>query len=218
MVIYLHDKRRTVAGVVSKLQHAIAGVPLLLSGLYLLADASERPMALLEIALALAVLTTFVKEVRGDIRAGRHHAHGSESGHHAAIGWFDLAAGILLIYEAFHGAHHKPGYLRPQFLSGVATIALAIFHNRIAARQQRRRYIKLEETGVEIRLKFRRTQFKWKDLASLDLEGPIAVFHLNDGSTCKLRLNLLHNAKAVREAIADHAQAAGVRTALRQAQ
>jgi hypothetical protein len=214
VVIQLHDKRRMVAGWLSKLQHAIAGVPLLLSALPKLSDEGERPMALLELAIALAVLASFVKEIRADIRAGRHLAHGMEASHHGGIGWFDLAAGVLLIYEAFHGAHHKPGYLRPQFFSGVATLGLGIFHARIEAMQHRRRYLKLDETGLEIRVKFRRRSFLWEDLASIDTEGPFAVFHLKNGGRHKVRLNLLHNADAVRQAIGEHARAAGVRADL----
>jgi len=45
-------------------------------------------------------------ELRAAIRHSKHDAaHG-----HPKVGWFDLAAGVLLIYEAFHGAHNKPVY------------------------------------------------------------------------------------------------------------
>jgi hypothetical protein len=129
---------------------------------------------------------------------------------HSPFGWFDLAAGGLLIFEAFHGAVHKPGYMRPQFLSGVVTICLGLAHGKLAGIQERRRYVKLDETGVEFRLaRFRRLHIPWKEVVSVDLVGNHAVFERPNGRH-KVRLNLLHNAEEVRHGIAEHARAAGV--------
>lgn len=213
MIIYLHDKRRQAAQWLPKIQHVLGGVPLLLSGLSKLADQAERPMALVEIAVAAVVLAAFVKELRAEIRAVRNHAHEGAAAPHSAFGWFDLAAGGLLIFEAFHGAHHKPGYLRPQFLSGVITIGIGLFHARLHTFHRGRRYVRFDEAGLEFRRGlFRRLAIPWKDLASVDLGGPTAVFHRTNGKSHKVRLNLLHNSAAVRQAIADHASEAGVRT------
>jgi hypothetical protein len=129
-----------------------------------------------------------------------------------SFGWFDLAAGGLLIFEAFHGAHHKPGYLRPQFFSGLATIGVGLLHERLHARQRRRRYLKLDEAGIEFRSgRFRRLDVPWGDLGSVDLGGNFAVFERTDGRRHKVRLNLLHDAEEIRSGIAEHARAAGVR-------
>src|SRR5207248_681459 len=99
-------------------------------------------MAILEVVIAAVVLIAFARE----LRAAAKHAPS-----HSAIGWFDLAAGIMLLYEAFHGVHHKPAYLRPQFLAGVVTLGLGLVHGRLHAFRQSRRYVKLDETGLEIR-------------------------------------------------------------------
>jgi hypothetical protein len=164
-------------------------------------------MALLEIAIAIVLFAAFIKEVR---TARRHAAkpHGS----HPGVGWFDLAAGALLIFEAFHGAHHgKPGYLRPQFLSGLVAIALGVFHSRIHHLHQRRRYLKVDDTGLEFRLPpFRKVSAQWSDVASVDLGPSHATLHLHDGSRRKIALGRFRNSDELRRGIADHAGPAGL--------
>lgn len=203
MTIYLERKPRPVAEWLPKVQHLIAGVPLLLDGLGKIGDPAERPMAIVEIAVALVLVATFVKELRA--YAGSHgHAHGS-------FGWFDLAAGGLLIFEAFQGAHTKPGYERPQFFSGLATIALGVFHARLHAFKAKRRYLKLDENGLEFRARrFHRISLAWNDLERIDCSGPSAVFYLKDGRRYKVRLKVLRNADEVRRSLTEHASLARV--------
>src|SRR5690349_17757882 len=57
------------------------------------------------------------KEVRA---ARRHHEHAA----HPIIGWFDPAVGILLLFETFHGVHHKPFYFRAPFAAAVVTFGM----------------------------------------------------------------------------------------------
>jgi hypothetical protein len=64
VIIYLHDKRRQFAEFLRKIRYLVGGVPLLLNGARNLADAAERPRAILEIAVALVVLAAFIKETR----------------------------------------------------------------------------------------------------------------------------------------------------------
>jgi hypothetical protein len=139
VIVYLDDKRRQFANIVTKIQHATAGFPLLALGLEKFSKGEELPIAVAETVLALIVLATFAAELRAAIRHSRH----GDPPSHPKIGWFDLAAGVLLIYEAFHGAHgHKPGYLLPQFFSGVVTIVLGVLHSRIQHAAGKRRYLK----------------------------------------------------------------------------
>ena len=189
---------------VNKIQHATAGFPLLLVAMGKLADEGERFIAIAEMAIALAVIVTFAKDLRD---AFKKHAP------HSKVGWFDLAAGVLLIYEAFHGAHHKPGYMRPQFLAGVVTLAIGIFHARLHAFRNRRRYVKVDETGMElVRPFFRKLSLPWADIHSVDVAGKKAIIRRHDGRHHSFRLNLLHNHDEVRKHLADHARAAGVTT------
>ncbi len=206
MIIYLEDKRREMAAWVQKLQHLVAGVPLFFVGIGNLAEEAERPMAILEIAVALGVFATFAVELRAARRHASGHAHG-----HPRMGWFDLAAGGLLIFEAFHGAHHKPGYLRPQFLSGVVTLALGLFHAPMHRFRQRRHYLKLDEAGMELRrAPFRRLTVPWAELASVDLTQHEAILRRKDGRSHTIPLKRFRNINALREGIADHARVAGL--------
>src|SRR5215471_3374196 len=140
MIIYLHDKRWQVVQWMPKIQHLVGGFPLLVGGIRKLGDESERPIAIVEIAVALVVLAAFVKELHAELRSYRHS--------HSPFGWFDLAAGGLLIFEAFHSPHNKAAYLRPQFVSGIATIAIGLLHGRLHSMHQRGRYLKFHDTGI----------------------------------------------------------------------
>jgi hypothetical protein len=205
-VIYLEDTRREIATWVPKIQHLIAGVPLFFVGISKLADEAERPIAMVEMAVALGVFATFAVELRA---AHRHLKSGAHS--HAPVGWFDLAAGCLLIFEAFHGVHHKPGYLRPQFASGVVTLLLGFFHARLHGFHRRRRYLKLDDAGLEYRPgPFRRIHVPWQDLASVDVQSNEAILHRKDGSRYKMRLGRFRNGKSARQGLADHARVAGL--------
>jgi hypothetical protein len=49
-------------------------------------------------------------------------------------------------------------------------------------------------------------------LRSINLTGSHATFERTDGRRHKVRLNLLHDSDKIRQAIAEHAEAAGVPT------
>ena len=201
MIIYLEDKRREAAQWAPKLQHLLAGIPLFLSGFANFQhDEAERPLAILEMSVAAIVVLAFIKE----LRAARRHA---VTGHreHSAVGWFDLAAGGLLIFEAFHGAHGKPGYLRPQFLAGIATLGVGLFHTRLHQRKMRRRYLKLDDNGMEFRPSiFSRLSVSWEELISVGLTEKQAVLQLKDGRQHKIGLTRYHNRKALHQGLAEH--------------
>jgi hypothetical protein len=157
-------------------------------------------MAAAEIVIAILVLGTFILELRATVQ---HHKHGKALSH-PKVGWFDLAAGVLLIYEAFHGAHHKPGYLRPQFFSGVVVIALGLLHARLHGTIGKRRYLQIDDDGLKHRMVFKSWSIPWAELAGVDLSQKEAVFVRKDGRRHTLDLGRLHNHDAVRRAIAEH--------------
>ena len=199
--IYFEDKRRERAQLGTKVQHALGGVPLLLSGIQNFREVAEVPVALLEIGIAVVVLTAFIKEVRAVLRPNAHSGHGS----HSVVGWFDLAAAVLLIFEAFHSPHQKAAYLRPQFLSGVVTLGLGLFHGKLHAYQKRKCYLELNDSGLHCRLnRFRRFFIPRQQLASIDVEPTRVVFRRTDGKRHTLPLSRLHNAEAVRAELVNY--------------
>ena len=209
MIIYLQDRRLQAADLLTKLQHVFGGFPLLFIGLRRITSGErDWPMAILEIAIAAVVLVTFVREVRQTLRP---QEHGHSSAWHAAVGWFDLAAGGLLIFEAFHQPHVKPGYLRPPFLSGVVTIGIGLLHGRFRSWRDRRRYLKIDADGLQCRLSpFRRFRFAWSDLKSVEVAEKTIVFQPKEGPARTMRLRSYGNSDEIREAISNHAHAAGL--------
>ena len=202
MVVHLHDRRVVAAGLVQKLQHAIAGFPLLFLGIQHLGEEGELPVAILEIAIAVLVLATFARELRA---ATKTHAS------HAKVDWFDLAAAAMMMFESLHGVHHKPFYLRAPFVAAVFTTAIALLHGKIHARQAKKRYVKLDEKGLEARMGlFRRFSLGWDELDRIHIAQDKAVFHRNDGKRHTIGLRMLGNHEEVRKHISDHAHAAGV--------
>ena len=203
MIVYIDDKRRQFAQIVTKIQHAVAGFPLLGIAIHNLSEGHEIPIAVVEAVIAVLVLGTFFLELRAMVRHSKHGTHA-----HPKVGWFDLAAGVLLIYEAFHGAHHKPGYMRPQFMSGVVTIALGVLHARLSRFGASRRYFKIDDAGIEYRMNFRGWSIPWSELKSIDLGDKKVLFTRKNGEHHALNLGRLHNHAAVREAIAEHPELA----------
>jgi len=202
MVILLHDRRVVAAGLVQKLQHALAGFPLLLLGIRHFSEEGELPLAILEIVVAALVLGTFARQAYA---AGQKHAH------HTRVEWFDLAAAAMMMFEAFYGPHHKPPYATPQFWTAVALTAVALFHGRLHARREKRRYVKLDENGVEVRTsRFRRFSVGWAELERIHIGEDRAVFHRSDGKQHTIGFRMLGNHDEVRKQLSDHARAAGV--------
>jgi hypothetical protein len=180
----------------------VAGFPLLMIGIKHLSEEGERPIAILEIVIAALVLGTFARQV---------HAATKSHQSHSKVDWFDLAAAAMMMFEAFFGHHHKPPYATPAFWTALATIGIALFHGKLHARRARRRYVKLDENGVEARTsRFRRFSLAWTDLDRIHIARDKAVFHRSDGKQHTIGLRMLGNHEEVRKHIADHARAAGV--------
>jgi hypothetical protein len=187
---------------VQKLQHAVAGFPLLFLGIQHLGEEGELPVAMLEIVIAVLVLGTFARELRA---ATKTHAS------HSKVDWFDLAAAAMMMFESFHGVHHKAFYLRAPFVAAVVTAGIALLHGKIHARHAKKRYVKLDENGLEARMGlFRRFSLGWAELDRIHLAHDKAVFHRNDGKQHTIGFRMLGNHEEVRKHISDHAQAAGV--------
>jgi hypothetical protein len=201
--IYLEDRRREAALALSKLQHAVGGVPLLVTGIQNLFEGAEIPLAILEIGIATVVLLAFVRELLPALRRD-----GSGHTHHSVWGCFDLAAGVMLIFEAFHTPHHKAAYLRPQFLAGVSAIGIGLAHGRLKEFHKRRRYLEFDETGLKCRLSpLKRFNIPRNALASIDVSETQAVLHRTDGKRHTIPFARLRNSDAVREELANYVRA-----------
>lgn len=208
LIIYLDDRRLRVAEVIGEAQHVTGGFPLLALALQKIAAMGpDWPLAVVEALIASVVLVIFARDMRGLLHKPQGHSPTS----HAGVGWFDIAAGALLIFEAFHGHHVKPGYLRPPFIAGATTLVAGLVHGRIHAFRIRRHYLKLDVNGLECRPgPFRRVAFAWATLASVEVSEKEAIFRTKSGQRRIVRLNRYGNRDVIRNAIMDHARGAGL--------
>jgi hypothetical protein len=93
----------------------------------------------------------------------------------------------------------------------MVTLGIALFHGRLQHLKRQRRYVKLDDTSLEIRTSpLRRLTLQWTDLTSVDLTASKAVFHRTNGRRHTVKFLWYHNSDAVRRGIADHAAAAGL--------
>jgi hypothetical protein len=199
VIVYLDDKRRPMAQMMGKIQHAVAGFPLFTIGMHKLQEGEELPIAIAEMAIGALVLGAFFVELRAALRHVKGAGHG-----HSKIGWFDLAAGGMLIYEAIHAPPITPFYFRATFLTGVVTVLLGLLHHRLHARKAKRRYFRIDDEGIEHKAPFRSWSIGWNQLKSVDLGGNAAVFERTDGARHTINLGRLHNHEAIRRAVIDH--------------
>jgi hypothetical protein len=215
VIIHLEDRRVQLTDLVGETQHVIGGVPLLALAVQKIAAMEpDWPLAVLELLIALLLLLVFIRDLRSLLRKGKGHSPAS----HTVIGWFDMAAGALLIFEAFHEHHTKAGYLRPSFFAGVVTVVVGLIHSRLQAFRRRRRYLKLDANGLECRPgPFRRFAFPWASLTAVEVSQETAIFRRKNGQERIFRLSRYDNRDGIRDAIAGHARVAGILLPLTQA-
>jgi uncharacterized membrane protein YhaH (DUF805 family) len=210
MTVYLEDNRRELFDWIGKIQHLAAGIPLLLLGLRHLGGSGDegKVFACIEILIASAVLISFALELRVMVRrlTGRH-----ASAAHSHFGWFDLAAAVLLLFEAFHGVHTKPFYQRAHFYAGSIALVIGLLHRPFLSLKRRRRSLTLDDTGLDLRLGLTsRVKVKWSALKSLECGGDTIVFNYAGGRTQRIKLTHISNRAAACEVLVQWATQAGL--------
>jgi hypothetical protein len=199
LVSLRHDER---AQLVQKFQHAVPAVMLLGAGVQGLMHGEQGFafwLAVGELAVSGLLLRTLAKEIAA-ARRPRHGSHAPHAGHHHGVDWFDIfAAGVLTAeaLEHWHVHHHLP---RPTLLTAAVTLALGLFHGRLAAH---RRVLRIDAAGIRIRGRsfFRRFSASWQDIERIDLEEGKARIVLHSGRERRLHLKDFPNAPEVRDAL-----------------
>ncbi len=204
VTILLDDKRRTLVDWWQKPLQLIGGVPLLLAGIdRLRAGASGRALALAEIVVAAALLAMFVREVRARVRARIASAEPHAVAEHPGPEWFDVVAGVLLILEAVNSTHPggKPLYQHAMLYVGVVTLFGGLARGALAARRSRRRFIRIDDTGVHARLTlFRRFDVSWSGLIDMEIGDDVVVL-VSDAGRTRIPLRRYRNASEIRAAL-----------------
>lgn len=201
ITVPLQSRRRERASLFQRLQHAIPATALLIAGVQGLqggARGAALGLVVAEIVFGGLLLRAMVREVRAAM-AGRTHG----AAPHAGVDWTEVLAGCVLLVEAgerWHLHHHLP---RPTLVTAAVTIALGIFHGRVAARAAGRRVLIVEPRGITVRRRWRRFVAPWEALAAIEVDAHEAVLRRRDGRAHRLDLDDLRNAPAVCAALAE---------------
>ena len=197
-VVPLRSRRAKRAAVAQQLQHVVASAGLLFSGLQSLSSGAHGPelgLAVAGIATSGLLIATFVRTLRLQAPAhGRGHAH--------RVDWMEIwAAGVLLAEaaERWYTRHHFPG---PQLTTAAATLGIGLFHDKVAARRERRRSLRLTPDHLFVgRNRFSHFTAKWDDIAAIAVTDREAIIRTKQGRRRRLNLADLENASEVREAL-----------------
>jgi len=116
------------------------------------------------------------------------------SHHHARVEWTDLAAGAMLLVEAFHQHREgRPGRALPYatIVTAFVTLGKGLLHERFAARDARRRVLRLDHEGLHFRWsRLFRSEVKRRDVAALAVSDHEIVVTAPDGA--RRRISLRH--------------------------
>ena len=196
--------RRARRGLLAqKLNHAIPAMGLLAAGVQALTGGArgfDLALAGVEIVTSVMLVITIGREVR-EMRQRQ-----PSRGHHAqGVDWIDIWAAGVLFAEAAERWHLNHHLARPTILTGLVTLGLGLFHQRLAARRQRRRAVRINPEGIYIGGKpFRTFSASWPDLASISITSSITSgaveVRTRDGRMRRVDLGDLENAEDVRAA------------------
>jgi hypothetical protein len=202
VVVLLQSRRLERAQLLQKVNHAIPAAGLLVTGMQALAegvDGAGLALAAVEIVTSAMLIFTFARGVRATRRSEpreHDHSHG--------VDWIDIWAAGVLFAEAAERWHLKHHLSRPTILTAIITLALGLFHSRIAATIQRRRAVRITAEGIYVGARpFRGLNARWADVASISIAGHVAEVRTRDGRVRRVDLTDLRNADEVRSAFAE---------------
>lgn len=155
-------------------------------------------LAVGELTVSFLLLRTMMKGLKAAWRP-----HSGPTGHHHGVDWFDIFAAGVLTVEALEHWYTHPHLPRPKFLMAIVTLALGLFHGRIAAFHARRRMLSIDATGIGVRSRpiFRRFFAPWPEIERIDIDDRKARIVTRGGRERRIDLKDLRNAPEVREAL-----------------
>ena len=157
-----------------------------------------------EIITSVFLIVTFAWSLRRLVTTRSHDASArvTHAGH--GIEWVDVWAAGVLFVESAEKYHTRGKIWTPSLMTGIATLGLALFHEQLASRRERRRSLRLtdEELIVGGRLPFHTFTVAWRDIAAITTGDREAAIRTRSGRTRRINLADLENADEVREALA----------------
>jgi hypothetical protein len=202
VVVLLQSRRLERAQLLQKMNHAIPAAGLLVTGMQALGEGVEGAglaLAVVEIVTSAMLIVTFARGARSARQRGPR-AHGPSHG----VDWIDIWAAAVLFAEVAERWHLTRHLSRPTILTAIITLALGLFHGRIAASLQRRRAVRITADGIYVRARpFRGLTARWADVASISIAGQVAEVRTRGGRARRVDLTDLRNADEVRAAFVE---------------
>lgn len=202
--IHLRSRRAERAERLLPLRDAVAAFALAWSALprFQSGQASEVALAAADVVVAAALVGTIVHR---NVNAARHHAR---------VEWIDVAAGVMLLVEAYHQRHEgRPGRLLPYATALLALLSFAkgFFHERFAARSARRRTLRLDADGMRFDWsRLHHVSVRRRDVAAIATSEREIVVTAPNGSRRRISLRDAVEPAVVAAAVRDWARREGV--------
>jgi hypothetical protein len=202
LIVPLHSRRQRRRLIAQKLQHAIPTAGLLTAAFQSLnagAHGFELALAIAEIVTSVKLLQMLAKSARETLAPRGKHTH-----HGHGVDWFDIWAAGMLFTEAAERWHLHHRIPAATLATAAVTLGIGLLHGRIAARNERRRSMRLTGDHLFIggRNKFiRNFTAKWDDIDAITMTEREAVIRTKQGKKRRVNLADLENAADVREAL-----------------
>src|SRR5215210_4371546 len=134
LFVPMRSRRLKRALALQQINHAVPAAGLIYAGLAALrqgAEGFELALAIVEILTSVVLIAALARSI--------HAARASTPANHGAhgINWVDIWAAAVLLAEVFERWHARHHIARPILLTALFTLALGLFHRRVAAFRER---------------------------------------------------------------------------------
>jgi hypothetical protein len=189
-VIPLERKARKFGERYSLLTHLVVAASLLQEAVPAIRlNAGDAWFAWIEAIAASALIIAAVRELKF-----------RKSGHHEAIAWTEIFAGLVLIVEAAikwrEGPRHYPLAIARSLVAALV-IGLGLAHSRL----KHARSLKIDEQGLRWRQGLLSSSVDWKDIDNISVDDRNVRFMIAGKQGPSLPIGRMKNTQELREAI-----------------
>lgn len=128
------------------------------------------------------------------------------------VRWFDVSVGILLLALGLNLAsegHHRAILIDGYYGLGVLYVLVGIFHRQLG----RRRYVRLDDDGVQVRLRpFRGFRLLWPDITRVVGHADSIEVFSKGGRRDEIPRRYVPNLDEIREMMLERASGRGIAT------
>jgi hypothetical protein len=128
------------------------------------------------------------------------------------ISWTNIIVGALLMTESLVQTREGSKFVRPALITGVSSVVLGIFQNRLRSRRAGRRLIRVSDERIVIQLgKFRKFEREWSEISHVEELNDAIVVTPASGRARRINLKPYDNSDEIRSLIMERASQQSVR-------